>query len=202
MERFEEAIYKQMEEINERITENFSLLKDYTIGKSEKVLVREEVGKPDTKYVNIISLVRMENNKGKEGDGVVDKSIVEPIELVEKEEVVDDIMDNESGIVDDMLVDVAGFVYSMDFVILDVKEDEYMPLILVTPFLTTARAEIRRILEWEERIENFQEDELGFSKWRSKAFDDKNLVGNNFFFYGHELKKDRRGSSVSGEGVT
>ncbi|GJZ92455.1 hypothetical protein Tco_0664520, partial [Tanacetum coccineum] len=47
--------------------------------------------------VNIISLVRKENNKEKEGDGVVDKSVVEPIELVEKEEAVDDIMDNESG---------------------------------------------------------------------------------------------------------
>ncbi|GJU65679.1 retrovirus-related pol polyprotein from transposon TNT 1-94 [Tanacetum coccineum] len=126
------------------------------------------------------------------------------------------------GIAKDVLVDVVGFVYPMDFVILDIKEDDYMTFILGTPFLTTARAVIkcdkgsmtlkagrlkvrfvrtlrfpskikerikrdpdpmipanyvtRRILEWEERIENCQEDEIEFSKWRSKVFDDKNLV--------------------------
>ncbi|GJX93511.1 hypothetical protein Tco_0348097 [Tanacetum coccineum] len=65
MERFEEAIYKQREEINERMTEIFNLLKEYMKGKSpEKVLVKEEIGKPDTKYVNAISLVRMKNSKG------------------------------------------------------------------------------------------------------------------------------------------
>ncbi|GJY47333.1 hypothetical protein Tco_0436396 [Tanacetum coccineum] len=61
----------------------------------KKVLVREEVSKPVTKYVNAISLVRMENDKGKEGDEVVDKNIVEPIELVENEEAMDDVKDNE-----------------------------------------------------------------------------------------------------------
>nr|GEX72274.1 hypothetical protein [Tanacetum cinerariifolium] len=35
------------------------------------------------------------------------------------------------------------FCASRDFVILDIKEDEYMSLILRTPFLTTARADIR-----------------------------------------------------------
>ncbi|GKC46793.1 hypothetical protein Tco_1064515 [Tanacetum coccineum] len=67
------------------------------LGKSpEKVLVREEVGKPVTKYVNAISFVRVEDAKGKEGDEVVNKNVVEPIELVEKEKVVDEVEDNES----------------------------------------------------------------------------------------------------------
>nr|GEV73544.1 hypothetical protein [Tanacetum cinerariifolium] len=74
MERFEEAIYKQREEINERMMEMFSLLKEFTKGKSlEKVLVREEVNKP-----------------------VIDKSIVEPIEPIKNEEAIDDVMSNES----------------------------------------------------------------------------------------------------------
>ncbi|GJY20913.1 hypothetical protein Tco_0393479 [Tanacetum coccineum] len=145
----------------------------------------------------------MENDTGKKGDEVVDKNMIEPIELVEKEEAMDDVKDNESdksvnedsirwgkyvdrpmkmprigrlkfmntianqgsdvnimplsiynklssekpigtnirlslanysyiyplGIEEDVLVDVAGFVYPVDFVILDIKEDEYMPLI-------------------------------------------------------------------------
>ncbi|GKA79721.1 MAK10-like protein [Tanacetum coccineum] len=47
------------------------------------------------------------------------------------------------GIAEDVLVEVAGFVYPVDFVILDSKEDWKKPFILVTPFLTTTRAEIK-----------------------------------------------------------
>ncbi|GJW81168.1 MAK10-like protein [Tanacetum coccineum] len=38
------------------------------------------------------------------------------------------------GITEDVLVDVAGYVYPVDFVILDIKEDEKRPFILRTPF--------------------------------------------------------------------
>nr|GEV19924.1 hypothetical protein [Tanacetum cinerariifolium] len=71
MERFEEAIYKQREESNERMFEMFSLLREYTKGKAlEKVLVREEVSKFVTKYANAISLVRMKDDTDKEcGEG-------------------------------------------------------------------------------------------------------------------------------------
>ncbi|GKF08267.1 MAK10-like protein, partial [Tanacetum coccineum] len=47
------------------------------------------------------------------------------------------------GIAEDVLVDVAGYVYPVDFMILDIKEDKKRPFILGTPFLTTAKAEIR-----------------------------------------------------------
>ncbi|GKE87073.1 zinc finger, CCHC-type containing protein, partial [Tanacetum coccineum] len=47
------------------------------------------------------------------------------------------------GIAEDALVDVAGFVYPVDFVILDIKEDEKRPFILGTPFLTTAKSVIK-----------------------------------------------------------
>nr|GEW58057.1 hypothetical protein [Tanacetum cinerariifolium] len=44
------------------------------------------------------------------------------------------------GIAEDVLVDVAGYVYPVDFVILDIKEDEKRPFILGTSFLTTTKA--------------------------------------------------------------
>ncbi|GJT36591.1 MAK10-like protein [Tanacetum coccineum] len=94
------------------------------------------------------------------------------------------------GIAEDVLVEIADFIYPVDFVILDIKEDRKRPFILGTPFLTTAKAEIRekdeidpiipirivskRILEWEERIKFHQEKELEFNQWRGKMFNDKN----------------------------
>ncbi|GJU11462.1 hypothetical protein Tco_1133858 [Tanacetum coccineum] len=47
------------------------------------------------------------------------------------------------GIEDDILVEVAEHVYPVDFVILDIKEDEKRPFILGTSFLTTAKAVIK-----------------------------------------------------------
>ncbi|GJV45880.1 zf-CCHC domain-containing protein [Tanacetum coccineum] len=46
-------------------------------------------------------------------------------------------------IAEDILVEIDGYVYPVDFVILDIKEDEKKPFILGMPFLTTAKAEIR-----------------------------------------------------------
>ncbi|GJW10719.1 retrovirus-related pol polyprotein from transposon TNT 1-94 [Tanacetum coccineum] len=157
----------------------FSLLKEYTKEYTK--------GKSSEK----------ENDKDKGCDAVIDKQIVETINMLEKEEVddnesdrimnedstrwgkyidklmemprsrpigyylkheinkktIEDLVDNHNhndsllatrlGIVEDVLVDVAGFVYPMDFIILDIKEDDYMPLILGTPFLTTAMAKIK-----------------------------------------------------------
>ncbi|GJY23080.1 zinc finger, CCHC-type containing protein [Tanacetum coccineum] len=47
------------------------------------------------------------------------------------------------GIVEDVLVEVAEHVYLVDFVILDIKENEKRPFILGTPILTTAKATIK-----------------------------------------------------------
>ncbi|GJV77383.1 zinc finger, CCHC-type containing protein [Tanacetum coccineum] len=47
------------------------------------------------------------------------------------------------GIADDVLVEVAEHVYPIDFVILDIKENEKRPFILGTPFLTTAKVVIK-----------------------------------------------------------
>ncbi|GKA34012.1 zinc finger, CCHC-type containing protein [Tanacetum coccineum] len=55
------------------------------------------------------------------------------------EKLIEGLVDNHR----DVLVDVAGYVYPMDFMILDIKEDEKRPFILGTPFLTTAKAVIK-----------------------------------------------------------
>ncbi|GJX78738.1 zinc finger, CCHC-type containing protein [Tanacetum coccineum] len=47
------------------------------------------------------------------------------------------------GIAEDVLVEIAEHVYPVDFVILDIKEDEKRPFVLGTPFLTTAKAVIK-----------------------------------------------------------
>ncbi|GJT24128.1 MAK10-like protein [Tanacetum coccineum] len=47
------------------------------------------------------------------------------------------------GIAEDVLVEVAEHVYPVEFVLLDIKENEKRPVILGTPFLTTAKAIIR-----------------------------------------------------------
>lgn len=43
------------------------------------------------------------------------------------------------GIVDDVLVKIDKFVFTVDFVILEIPEDEEIPLILGRPFLETER---------------------------------------------------------------
>ncbi|GJS91645.1 MAK10-like protein [Tanacetum coccineum] len=63
MERFENTIFKQREEINGRMIEMFGLLKELTTSRTpEKVLIREEAKFPVTKNLNSISLT-----KGDEG---------------------------------------------------------------------------------------------------------------------------------------
>ncbi|GJW20077.1 zinc finger, CCHC-type containing protein [Tanacetum coccineum] len=47
------------------------------------------------------------------------------------------------GIAEDVLVKVAKHVYLVDFIILDIKENEKRPFILGTPFLITAKAVIK-----------------------------------------------------------
>ncbi|GJZ58179.1 zinc finger, CCHC-type containing protein [Tanacetum coccineum] len=47
------------------------------------------------------------------------------------------------GITEDVLVEVAKHVYPIDFMILDIKENEKRPFILETPFLTTANVAIK-----------------------------------------------------------
>lgn len=47
------------------------------------------------------------------------------------------------GIAEDVLVNVAGFLYPVDFMIIDDREGNYIPIIFGAPFLATVRATIR-----------------------------------------------------------
>ncbi|GJR27923.1 MAK10-like protein [Tanacetum coccineum] len=47
------------------------------------------------------------------------------------------------GIAEDVLVEVVEHIYPIDFVILDIRENENKPFILGTPFLTAAKASIK-----------------------------------------------------------
>ncbi|GJZ67247.1 MAK10-like protein [Tanacetum coccineum] len=47
------------------------------------------------------------------------------------------------GIAEDVLVEVAKHVYLIEFMILDIRENENRPFILGTPFLTTAKASVK-----------------------------------------------------------
>ncbi|GJW28733.1 MAK10-like protein [Tanacetum coccineum] len=269
MERFENAIFKQREEINDRMTEMFGLLKELTTSRApEKVLMREEAKHPITKNVNYISLIREEEEKNDTvivtiGDSIKEpdesdvrmplkevekeneakngtkneltKSVEKKLTQAEKEEVVElptsrpvgyylkhkineklieGLVENHSlkknitkkediggnfeipcnigglkhmnvlidqgfdvnvmplstykkltderpvetdirlslashlyiyrlGIAEDVLVDVVGYVYPVDFLILDIKEDEKRPFILGTPFLTITKSVIK-----------------------------------------------------------
>ncbi|GKB02092.1 reverse transcriptase domain-containing protein [Tanacetum coccineum] len=84
--------------------------------------------------------------KKAEKEEAVEAPSSQPVEYYLKhrinEKLIKGLVDN-NRIANDILVDVAGYVYPMDFVILDIKEDEMRPFILGTPFLTTAKAVIK-----------------------------------------------------------
>ncbi|GJU42713.1 MAK10-like protein [Tanacetum coccineum] len=201
MERFENAIFKQREEIKNRMTKMFRLLKELTTSKApEKVLMREEAKHPVTKKVNSISLIRGEEEKNDDDNAMTGDSIEKPngsdaempLKEAEKENEAENGTKNEpiksaekeltqaeekeaveapnsqpvgyylkhrinkkliEGLVEnhrfndslsparDILVDVVVYVYPVDFVILDIKEDEKRPFILGTQ--TTAKAVIK-----------------------------------------------------------
>ncbi|GJZ30903.1 hypothetical protein Tco_0575950 [Tanacetum coccineum] len=94
IKRFEKAIFNQTDEINGRMAEMFGLLKELTSSTTpKKVLVREEIRNSITKNVNAIALCRIESEKAKENNEVIDKnitehgkcSIEEPIRITNKE---------------------------------------------------------------------------------------------------------------------
>ncbi|GJT61520.1 zinc finger, CCHC-type containing protein [Tanacetum coccineum] len=89
MERFENTIFKQREEINDRMTKMFELLKELTNSRTpEKVLIKEEAKFPVTKNINSISLARGEeerNDKTDETLGNTVKSTITKTEIPVKE---------------------------------------------------------------------------------------------------------------------
>ncbi|GKD45184.1 MAK10-like protein [Tanacetum coccineum] len=76
MERFENTIFKQRKEINDRMTEMLGLLKELTTSRTpEKVLIREEAKVLVTKNVNSISLARGEEERSDKMDETLDNTV-------------------------------------------------------------------------------------------------------------------------------
>nr|GEW46254.1 hypothetical protein [Tanacetum cinerariifolium] len=86
MERFENAIFKKQEEINDKMAEMFGLFKELMASRTlEKILMREEARHPITKNVNYISLVRVYEEENRENNGQIDKSAMKPGKSDEEE---------------------------------------------------------------------------------------------------------------------
>ena len=49
-------------------------------------------------------------------------------------------MTSPKGIIEDVLIKVGKFIFPMDFMVLDMEEDEKVPLFLGRPFVATSRA--------------------------------------------------------------
>ena len=65
------------------------------------------------------------------------------------------------GVIQDVLVKVDKFIFSPDFIVLDMEEDKEIPIILGRPFLTTGRAMID-VHKGELKL-RVQDDEVRFS---------------------------------------
>ncbi|GJU88880.1 putative ribonuclease H-like domain-containing protein [Tanacetum coccineum] len=85
----------------------------------------------------------VENHRGPVYEAILKKKITKKEDIGGNFE----IPCNIGGIAEDVLVDVAGYVCPVDFVILDIKEDEKRHFILGTPFLTTAKVDVKRSIE-------------------------------------------------------
>nr|GEV19079.1 hypothetical protein [Tanacetum cinerariifolium] len=76
MDRFKNAIFKQREEINDRMAEMFELLKELTTSRApKKVLIRVKAKSLVTKNVNYISLAIGEEERNDNGDMEADEGI-------------------------------------------------------------------------------------------------------------------------------
>ncbi|GJU67589.1 hypothetical protein Tco_1253848 [Tanacetum coccineum] len=79
MERFKNSIFKQREEISDRMTEMFGLLKELTTSRApKKVLIREDAKFPVTKNVNFISLTRGEEERCEKTDVTIGDDFKKP----------------------------------------------------------------------------------------------------------------------------
>ncbi|GKA43444.1 hypothetical protein Tco_0736168 [Tanacetum coccineum] len=86
MERFKNAIFKQREVINDRMTEMFGLLKELSVSRTlKKVLIREEARHLIAKNINSISVIRVEEGKTAVNNRAIVESIVEPSKSEEEE---------------------------------------------------------------------------------------------------------------------
>ncbi|GJW27261.1 hypothetical protein Tco_0041072 [Tanacetum coccineum] len=131
MDKFEDAIFKQREEINDRIEEL----------SNPEMPVKE--AKKDNKAGNRAKNKPIRRGEREEAvEAPNSQSVGYYLKCRINEKQIKGLVNNHR-IEEDMLVDVAGYVYPTDFMILDIREDEKRPFILRTPFLTMAKAVIK-----------------------------------------------------------
>ncbi|GJX07304.1 MAK10-like protein [Tanacetum coccineum] len=130
MERFENTIFKQREEINSRMTEMFRLLKELTTSRTpEKVLIREEAKFPFTRDLKQVkALIDQGSNVNVMPYSTYKRLIDErPAETDTRLSLASHSYIYPLGIAKDVLVEVAEHVYLVDFVDFDIKENESVP---------------------------------------------------------------------------
>ncbi|GKB97063.1 zinc finger, CCHC-type containing protein [Tanacetum coccineum] len=108
------------------------------------VATRNDIEKPTGTETGMqVKEAEKKNEAGKEE--MIEEPSSQPVEYYLKHSInkklIERLVDNR--ISEDILVKVAEHVYPVDFVILDIKEDEKRPFILGTPFLTRAKAVIK-----------------------------------------------------------
>nr|GFA79621.1 hypothetical protein [Tanacetum cinerariifolium] len=85
IKRFEHTVFKLREEINDRITEMFGLLKEImTTRAPEKVLIREEAKFPITKNVNSISFSKGEEETSDKNNIAIGDNTEKPTKIETK----------------------------------------------------------------------------------------------------------------------
>ncbi|XP_075674887.1 uncharacterized protein LOC142644092 [Castanea sativa] len=72
------------------------------------------------------------------------------------------------GVIEDVLVKVDKFIFPADFIVLDMDEDEEIPLILGPPFLATGRTLID--VQQGKLVLRVEEDEVTFDVFKSMEF--------------------------------
>ncbi|GJZ58149.1 hypothetical protein Tco_0613643 [Tanacetum coccineum] len=78
VERFEEAMIRKKEKLEERMDKMLELVKKLVSSSTpKKVLVRDESGQPPTKNVNVISRCKIEKGEGEKHEQIIDKNMVE-----------------------------------------------------------------------------------------------------------------------------
>ncbi|KAL8546584.1 hypothetical protein ACS0TY_006347 [Phlomoides rotata] len=87
-------------------------------------------------------------------------------------------MAHPEGIIEDVLIKVDKFIFPVDFVVLEMKEDESIPLILGRPFLATERAVID--VKKGALVLNVEDDHVLFKiyKVRKPIKEDEEYISN------------------------
>ena len=89
------------------------------------------------------------------------------------------------GVIENVLVKVNKFLFPADFVILDMEEDEMVPIILGRPFLATGKAQIN-VQEGEMKL-RVQGNEVTFHVFRAMKHSDDDPNDDILEFHNKEI---------------